>query len=159
MAVNTTVAIASGTLTATGAFADASTLAIGGKTYTTQTSLTNTDGHILIGANQTATIANILAAINLGTGQGTTYATAMTLHPNVKAYASTNTAITLRAKVAGSIGNLIATTENQANAAFGAATLTGGTGDIGTYISGMLSLNQVNAELQADLKRLTPDDD
>src|SRR5437879_98291 len=64
------------TLTATGQPANAQTVKIGGKTYTFQTVLTNVDGNVFIGATLTITLANLLAALNLGAGSGTAYAAA-----------------------------------------------------------------------------------
>lgn len=61
------------------------TVTIDGKVYTFQTSLTNTDGHVKIGADRDATLKNLAAAVTLGAGAGTTYATATTLHPTVTA--------------------------------------------------------------------------
>ena len=53
------------TLTASGVFTNTQTVVVGGKTYTTQTTLTDVDGNVLIGANAEATLANLKAAINL----------------------------------------------------------------------------------------------
>lgn len=147
------------TLTSTGTFTNAQTVACGGKTYTTQTTLTDSDGNVLIGADAEATHANLKAAINLEAGAGTTYATSMTLNKQVKATAVTATTTTVKAKIPGTVGNNIPTTENQTNAAWGAAALAGGTGDAGAYIDSLISLNQINSEVLQDLKRLTLADD
>lgn len=122
------MAYASGTLTASGAFTDTQTVVVGGKTYTTQTILTDVDGNVLIGANAQATLANLKAAINLEAGAGTTYAASMTANPLVAAISSDATTLVVRSKVEGAVGNQIASTETQTNAAWGAATLAGGTG-------------------------------
>lgn len=61
------------------------TVTIAGKVYTYKSALTNTDGFVKIGANAAATLDNLRAAINLGTGAGTKYAAATTLHPTVTA--------------------------------------------------------------------------
>jgi len=113
-------------LTSTGTFANNETVVIGGKTYTFQTTLTNVDGNVLIGANAAASIANLAAAITLGAGAGTTYAAAMTAHPTVTVSASNATTLTVQAKTKGTPGNSIATTETVVNASWGAATLAGG---------------------------------
>ncbi len=70
------------------------------KTYTFQTTLTNTDGHVKIGASGTASLANLVAAITLGAGSGSTYAAATTLHASVTA-ASTGLVLTASAKTIG----------------------------------------------------------
>lgn len=117
---------ATGTLTSTGNFTDSQTVTIGSKVYTFQTTLTNVDGNVLIGADRTASHANLKAAINLEAGAGTTYALATTIHPTVEATSATATTTVVRAKSEGTAGNSIATTETQTNAAWGGANLSGG---------------------------------
>ena len=148
-------AFAVGTLTASGTFTDTQTVVVGGKTYTTQTSLTNVDGNVLIGANAAATLQNLYDAINLTGTAGTQYATAMTANTRVKATSNTATTLVVSALTPGEVGNLIATTETQTNAAWGAATLASGSGNVNEYITGILTVNQINAEVQAALKALT----
>lgn len=120
------IAKATGTLTSTGNFTDSQTVTIGTKVYTFQTTLTNVDGNVLIGADRTASHLNLKKAINLEAGAGTNYATAMTLHPTVTATSSNATTTVVEAKSSGTGGNSIASTETQTNAAWGAATLAGG---------------------------------
>lgn len=117
---------AAGTLTLVGTPLNSETVTIGGKVYTFQTVLTNVNGHVLIGATLSASLANLGAAINLGAGAGTTYAAATTLHPTVSALPPIGSALLVYAKVGGVAGNLIATTETLTNGSFGAATLLGG---------------------------------
>lgn len=118
--------VATGTLTSSGNFTDTQTVTIDGKVYTFQTTLTNVNGNVLIGADRTASHANLKAAINLEAGAGTTYAAAMTLHPTVTATSATATTTVVAAKATGTPGNSLATTETQTNAAWGGATLAGG---------------------------------
>jgi hypothetical protein len=118
---------ATGTLTFTGQPANGDTVTINGKAYTFQTILTNVDGNVFIGANLAATITNLAAAIELGAGSGTGYAAATTLHPDVAATAGATTLV-VTAKVTGTGGNAITTTETSANASWGGATLSGGDG-------------------------------
>lgn len=66
------------TLTFSGAPSNGQTVIVGGKTYTFQTTLTNVDGNVLIGASQATAQANIVSAINLSSGSGSTYAAATT---------------------------------------------------------------------------------
>lgn len=155
MANNTTLVRATQTLTSTGVFTDTQTVVVGGKTYTFQTTLTDVDGNVLIGADQTASHQNFYDAINLTGTAGTQYAASMTKNTMVTATAATGTTTVVAAKVPGAIGNPIATTETQTNASWGAATLAGGTGDIGDFIDDLLSLNQINSEVMYELKKLT----
>lgn len=118
---------ATGTLTGTANLSDGDTVTLGTKVYTFESSLTNVDGHVKIGASLTATLLNFKNAINLDAGTpGTDYATATTEHPTIEATASNATTVSLRAKSAGTAGNSLATTETSTNASFGGATLSGG---------------------------------
>ena len=116
---------ASGTLTMSGTAGDTETVTIGSVTYTFQTVLTDSANNVLIGANQTESMANLAAAITAGAGVGTTYGTGTVAHPDVTA-TSNAAVLTVTALEAGADGNDIATTETLTNGAFGAATLTGG---------------------------------
>lgn len=120
---------ATATLTFTNQPADTETVTIGAKVYTFQTVLTDVDGNVFIGANLAATIANLTDAINLGAGAGTDYATSTTLNTQVTGVAGATTLV-ITAKVAGTGGNAIATTETVTNASWGGATMSGG--DAGT---------------------------
>jgi len=51
--------------TATGVFTDTQTVVIGGKTYTTQTTLTDADGNVKIGGDATEDMVNLACAITL----------------------------------------------------------------------------------------------
>lgn len=118
---------ATGTLTATANFANSETVTLGTKVYTFQTTLTNVDGNVDIGADLEASLLNLLRAINASGGTpGTDYAAATTEHPTIEATASTATTLSVRAKLGGTAGNALATTEVATNASFGAATLSGG---------------------------------
>jgi hypothetical protein len=125
-------AFATGTLTATGNFANGDTVTTGTKTYTFQTTLTNVDGNVLIGATASDSLDNLIAAINLAAGAGTLYAAATTANGFVSAAAGAGDTMDVTALVAGTLANTYATTETSANASWGAATLTGGAGDMVT---------------------------
>lgn len=86
-------------------FEDGDTVTIDGKTYTFQTTLTDADGNVLIGTDVDGSIANLIAAINLASGSGTTYAASTTVHPTVSAAAEGTRAIVVTAKTDGSAGN------------------------------------------------------
>ncbi len=115
-----------GTLTFTGLAVDTQTVTIDGKVYTFQDTLTNVDGNVKIGASAAACVANLVAAINLGAGAGTAYAAAMTLHPTFSAVDGAGDTVVIHAKLSGVGENGSGTTETQTNAAWGAATTSGG---------------------------------
>lgn len=117
---------ASRVLTGTANFADTETVTIGTKVYTFQAVLTNVDGNVKVGADLEASLANLKNAINLGVGAGSTYAAAMTKHPQVSA-TSDATTLTATSLLSGTAYNTIATTEASANSSWAGATLTGGT--------------------------------
>lgn len=109
------------------------TVTIDTKTYTFVTSLTDVDGYVLIdGVSASNTIDNLIAAINLGPGAGTVYALSTTLHPTVSASAGAGDTMNATAKVEGTNGNTIATTESTSGVrlSWGGATLSGGAGDV-----------------------------
>lgn len=130
LVVSSTKVKAGGTLTSSANFADAETVTIGTKVYTFQTVLTNVDGHILIAGTEALSLVALKNAINLTGVAGTDYALATTIHPDVTATSTTIHTVVVAAKKNGRAGNLIATTETSATAAWGAVTLTGGQGDI-----------------------------
>lgn len=123
------IAAASGALTSTGNFADGNTVTVGGRTYTLQAVLTNVDGNVKIGATAALSLTNLVNAINAnGLGvPGTDYALATTANGVVTA-ATTSTVLTATAVVAGTTGNVIASTVTGTANTWGAATLSGGTG-------------------------------
>ncbi len=97
--------------------------------YTAQTVLTNVDGHFLIGGTSAETQENLLAALTLSSESSVVYAPATTAHPTVDAYQGTGESIRIEAKVGGTAGNAITTTETLNNATFAAGTLQDGTDD------------------------------
>ena len=107
---------ATGTLTTSGGGAgntivNGSTLSVGGVTYTFMTGPVNaTANAVLIGANDTATIGNLVDAINANTGSDTNatgggaasdFGTATVANPLVSAAQSANGSFTFTAKTAG----------------------------------------------------------
>lgn len=117
---------ATGILTLTANVADAKIVTIDTKVYTFQTVLTNVDGNVLIGASASDSLDNLIAAITLGAGAGTLYATATTFHPTVTAAAGAGDTMDATAKSPGSAGNSIATTETLDVGSWGAVTLENG---------------------------------
>lgn len=113
-------------LTLTGQPLDTETVTVGGKTYTFQTSLTDVDGNVLIGASESDSLDNLIAAINLDAGAGTTYATSTTEQTDVDAVAGVGDTLDVTAQVGGTAGNSLASTETLTDGSFGGATLSGG---------------------------------
>lgn len=113
--------------TSTGALGNNETVTIGATVYTYKTALTPAAYEVLIGADQTASHLNLLRAINAGAGSGTLYGAGTVAHPSVEAIASDGTTTTIRALVAGTAANSIATTETCANASWPGATMNSGT--------------------------------
>lgn len=150
MPVLPTLAAATSVLTFSGAGTDTQTITCGGKTYTTQTSLTDVDGNVLLGADRDATITNLKAAINLEAGAGTLYATSMTKNKLVKCTAIDTSAHTLSiaAKVKGTIGNLFATTETQTNASWTSTVMANGSGDFIEALDDIQDYCQINSEVE-----------
>lgn len=153
------MAYAVGTLTsdATNVTA-ADTVTIGSKTYTFESSLTNVDGNVKIGATAALTLANLKAAINLSGTAGTDYATLMTVHPTVRATAVTSTTVVVKSKVDGAVGNHIPTTEASTHLSWGAATLASGTGAPQTTLATIRSGLQLNAAVEQAIIDMTDPD-
>jgi hypothetical protein len=122
-------ASATGTFTSTGAFSDGETVTIGGQTYTFTSPFVNAANNIDASGTQAQTHENLRRAINGDGVAGTNYGTGTPVNTNVTA-ADTPTTNVLTAILAGTGGNAVATTTTCANASFGAATLTGGAGDV-----------------------------
>lgn len=122
---------ATGILTGTTIAAD-DTVTIGTLTYTFVAELTEDTGdavpfEILVGATDSDSLDNLIAAINGDAGEGTLYGTGTTAQTLLSAAAGTGDTIDLAADTAGTAGNGIATTATLTAGGFGAATLTGGT--------------------------------
>lgn len=118
---------ATGVLTSSANYANAETVTIGTKVYTFQSSLTNVDGNVKIGASEAATIANLHHAINASGGTpGTDYALATVANADVTAVDDGAHVVTVTAKVTGV--STVATTETSATAAWAHPTLFGGVG-------------------------------
>lgn len=127
---------ASGVLTVTANFANTETVTIGSRVYTFQTTLTNVSGNVKIAATAALTLVNLFNALNSKGGiPGTDYAISTLAHDYVDPTAFTATTLTVRAKVGGTSGNSLATTDTSATAAWAAATLAGGTNSSTTALT------------------------
>jgi hypothetical protein len=119
---------ATGTLDATAsAIGDGDTVTLGGVVYTFETGAINVAYEVLVGASDSDSLDNLIAAINAAAGAGTTYGTGTVQNPYVSAAAGAGDTVTLTARTTGQSGNLIATTTTIAAATL-AATLSGGAG-------------------------------
>lgn len=117
---------ASGTLTLTGNAVDAETVIIGSTTYTWRTAITAAAYDVLIGASASASLDNLISAINRTGAAGIAYSEATTRHTSVSAAPGAGDTMVVTALTAGVSGNTIATTETMTNGSFGAATLGAG---------------------------------
>lgn len=120
---------AAGTLTSDATIpTDGDTVTIGGQVYTYRTALSNsgnTPYEVLIGANTTASLANLKSALAGTAGSGTTYGAGTPINADVTAGTATATTLALTA-TNKAYGNTVPTTETSSHLSFGAATLTTG---------------------------------
>lgn len=130
---------ASDVLTVTALPADGETVTVGTKdgstaaVYTWKTTLTGAAFEVLIGASVSASLDNLVSAINASTGAGTTYGTGTTANNDVSAYKDSNLSqMHVDALTPGTAGNSIAASTTAANESWANATLTGGA-DIPSY--------------------------
>lgn len=119
--------LAIGILTLTATPLSGETVVIGTRTYTFQSSLTDVDGNVLIGADADGSLANLIAAITLGAGSGTAYAASTTLNADVTAQDIDGTRMLVTSKLGGSGPTALATTTTVSGGSWGAATLAAST--------------------------------
>lgn len=117
---------ATGTLTFSGQPLDTETVTIGSVTYTFQTVLTAVANNVLIGADAGESIDNLRAAVNQEAGEGTIYGTGTVFNPDIFGSILPGSLMLATARVAGTAGNSLATTETLTNGSWGGATLSGG---------------------------------
>lgn len=108
-------AFATGTYDRNTNFADADGFNAGGLTYTFKTVIDNEiSRQVLIGADRDASLANLVAAIAIGAGQGTTFSNATIVNPLVRGSLTIvnddDIDMTITAKRAGADGNGIPST-------------------------------------------------
>ena len=120
---NTISAGYKGTLTFGANAGNGTVVVVGTKTYTFQTTLTNVDGNVKIGASASASLDNLIAAINLDpAGAGTKYAAAMTAQPEgIRAQAGPGDTMVVRGSAAST------STTDVVSASWGASTLAAAT--------------------------------
>lgn len=137
---------ATGTLTTTAQPADGETVTIGTTVYTYKTALTPVAYEVAIGGSQAQAMENLRRAINDDGVAGTNYAAGTAAHPDVTAVDGATTVV-VTAKVQGTAGNAIVTSETLAAAGsqWGGATLSGGAGDMVILGAGDLPNNTTAA--------------
>lgn len=162
MAVTVALTAATGTFTLTKNLTTNDKIVLGQRTYIVKETPT-TINDINLGADQTATIANIVKAVNGSGTEGTNYYTGTLQPPGITAAATSTTLITFTAKLKGALGNNFECREvTDGGTAFTCGAFSGGSGDIsgtGGFVESLLALNQINSEVQAELKKLTYSDD
>lgn len=134
IAENGALATVSGAVAATGTLtvgagnaADDDTLVIAGRTYTFRAALASggLPGEVLIGADVTATAANLVAAVMGAAGAGTTYGAGTVANEHVTATNSLGV-VTFTAQAVGTVGNTITLAETGANLSVSGGTLASG---------------------------------
>ena len=108
---------ASNTLSAIGQPAANDTVTVGsgaGTTYKFVAALTGVANEVLIGANVSASLANLASAVNGTAGAGVAYGVGTVANTAVSAVSDAST-VTFTAKVAGTGGNALVSTEVSAN--------------------------------------------
>lgn len=121
---------ATGTLTFSGVVTDGETVTIGSTVYRFKDTMVQAFDVQRGGAGAAqASMDNLIAAIN-GTGTvGTEYFAGTALHPDVTAVDGGGITMDVTARIGGTDGNAIDSTEGLANGSWGAATLTSGADD------------------------------
>lgn len=143
------------TLTVTGNAVAAETVVCGGVTYTWRAAVGSTANEVLIGSTAAISLQNLKAAINLEAGAGTLYGSATVVNPQVGVTTVSATTLVIKAKVPGTAGNALATTETMTLGNWGAGTMAGGGGGtISDWIDDVLATSQVNADVYTDLAYL-----
>lgn len=131
--------VASQTLTSTGTNpADGDTVTIDAIVYRFKNTLAQAYD-VKIGANASASLDNLKAAINNSGLVGTDYFAGTNQHPTVVAGAKTSTTLVVSSYYTGSASNAIVTTETSAQLSWGAGTLAGGTGAAGKVMMNTFS--------------------
>jgi len=148
-ASNTLSAIANPTAT--------KTVTVGASTYTFVAALSGAANEVLVGANTSATLANLTNAVNAGPGAGVAYGVGTVANASVKAVSAAST-VTFTSIVSGVggvgpplTGNSIVSTTNDANLGFSnGATLSGGVGTAGltTAAAAQAALTTINSAIQ-----------
>lgn len=137
-----------GTTLAGGVTAAGATFTLDQTTYTATLTLADTLGlsvanQILWVTSEAVFLDNVKSAINRTGTPGTDYSAATTMHPTVFATTNANTTQVFNAKLSGTAGNSIATTETIANYAFTSTVMASGTLTTGKTICNTITFSVV----------------
>lgn len=128
------------------------TITIGTRTYTFVTELTETILGTTVGAvpdqiyyvtSVAVALDNMKAAINGSGIAGTNYSTGTTVNGDVVATTNANDSQVIVARLTGTVGNAIATTETIANHAWTGLTMASGTGATGSVLANTITFSAV----------------
>ncbi len=142
---------ASTTLSAIANPVAASTVSVGGTTYTFVAALTGAANEVLLGASAAASLGNLAAAVNGTAGAGVAYGIGTVANANVAASANSDGTDTFTARVAGVGGNAIVSTTTSVSLGFSTGgTLLGGAGSAGLTTAGAATaaLATINTAIQ-----------
>lgn len=142
---------ASNVLSAIGNAANNDTVTIGTTTYTFKTALTGAANEVFIGASVSASLSNLASAVNGTAGAGVAYGVGTVANADATAVAGAST-VTFTAKIAGTGGNAIVSTEVSANMGFSSGvTFAGGAGSAGltTAAAAQAALVTINSAIQS----------
>lgn len=117
---------ATSTLTFTGLPADGEQVTLGTATYTFNTTLGGANS-VLIGATSADCVDNLVAAVNLGEGIGSTYGVGTLVNADATGEKDAGDNFRATAKLVAADGNSVATAETIVNASWEGSTLSGGT--------------------------------
>lgn len=159
---------ATGVLTFSADPADTDEIYIGDTTYVFKTTPADA-GDVDVGATKAISLENLVNAINLtGTAGVTTYDPDTVKNPYVTAVVTSATVVTLTAIVPGVQANGILTSTSEGDITFGATALAGGTGasavetrfeggagNVSDFVTNMLTMTEVGAEVRQELAKLT----
>jgi len=132
---NKAPAKATGTLTSDATnVADGATVTVGTQVYRYKDTMAQAYD-VQIGASAAISLDNLKAAVNASGTPGTEYFAGTEAHPDVIATTNTDTTQVVEAKLPGTAGNAIASTETSTHLAWGAATLASGAdGNFDEYV-------------------------
>jgi hypothetical protein len=128
------VALGSATLDAV-TVANNNTVTIGGQVYTFKSALSagpTVPNEVLLGASDSDSLDNLIAAINGAAGVGTTYSTGTVANAFVTAAAGAGDTMVVSAKAVGPAGNGIAVSQTLTSGSWSSTATTGGAFDTGS---------------------------
>lgn len=138
------------------------TVTIGDITYLFATDPTGEAFEVDVGTDRDDSINNLVAAINLSGTDDDEYGAGTTENPYVTAAAVlADDNIVLTAKIPGTYGNGITVDTSETDILFDdtAVTLEGGAGDLGDVLDEALDVLQLNSEVIAFLRHISPASD